>query len=208
MMGKYKGEGDTSKIMACVERKARAMGCDKSMKDKVQETEVQDNQVTRILHQLLSACEECQYTPMDSDPPLDDKDMKALAGIMHKLVGMVGMDNFQNTLVSDAFAKKSELKVVLDKGLLDEVIRLEEVCGDLRDQVAESDKTQKALKEEYDNIHKDMTVLNDALVAEKTSVKAAQSKLVVLLTSLKDGTDDTVITSVGLTTQKLMDRVV
>lgn len=184
LIDRYKGEGDKSKILASVDRKAKAMGCDKKTKDAVSHAQV--------LHMLTQAITEHMYEKnyreKDGKPPvLSDEDVSALTAVMKNLAGMVGKDNFVAALSSDAQELKDVVKHFQDIDLLDEIISLEETMGELRDELTETEEQRDALKEEYDILQNDSDSIRDELIEEKKKLRDFQVDKLSLLTSLKDG---------------------
>lgn len=173
LIGRYKGEGSKESILACVSRKAKAMGCDSKKKDEVQDSiETQDGiHHARIMHIILSAFEENQWSP-DDDKALTDEDKKILADILKRLASMVGKDSFQEALYTQELAHD-------ETALLDEVVSLEEQLGEVRDRLEASQK-------EYHLLFKDVEELQDSLVAEKAVVRQAKEARLSDLVALRD----------------------
>ncbi len=178
LIGRYKGPGDKTSILSCVSRKAKAMGCST-------EDSVKDNmQHARILHMLISTLEENHYAPMDGDTALSEQDVAAITSVMKKLVNLVGQDNFMKTVSNKELGLN--LKSYQDKALLEEVTKLEELVGTLRDEVKESADTVSATREEYKALHKDMTVMQDSLITDKLKSRKNKEKFATLLLDLKE----------------------
>lgn len=173
LIGRYKGEGDKSTILACVSRKAKAMGCESKSKDSVQDSvETQDgSQHARIMQIILAAFEENRWSP-DDEKPLTDDDKKTLTDILKRIATMVSKDSFQEALYAENLAHN-------ESALLDEVISLEEKVGDLRDRLEASQK-------EYHLLFKDMEEVQDSLVAEKAAVRKAKETRLSDLAILRD----------------------
>jgi len=173
LIGRYKGPGDKSTILACVSRKAKAMGCESKKKDSVQDNvETQDgSQHSRIMQIILAAFEENRWSP-DDEKPLTDEDKKVLTDILKRMATMVGKDSFQEALYTEELAHD-------ESALLDHVISLEEQMGDLRDRL---DASQK----EYHLLFKDMEEVQDSLVAEKAAVRKAKEARLSDLAILRD----------------------
>jgi len=182
LIGKYKGEGDKTKILACVSRKAKALGCDtkKTKKDAVENTPetpaVEDAMHhARMMHVILAALEENEWTPPDKEPALSNEDKNALASILKKLAGQVGKDALSQVLVTEGLAVNPECTQALEN----EVEKAENTIGNLRDEL-------DALRKEWSLLFKDMETLQDSLVSEKTNVRKAQEAHLATLTTLRD----------------------
>jgi len=182
LLDKYKGPGDKEAILACVNRKAKAMGCDKKAKDSVSHA-----RVLQMLTQTISEhLYEKQYRESDGkEPILSDEDMSSLTTVMKNLISMLGKDSFIKSLSSTEF--KDVIKHFQDVSLLDEIIRLEEALGQVRDELNDTAEQKDAVKEEYDLLQKDNDALRDELVESKKSFRDAQVEKMSMLTSLKDG---------------------
>lgn len=179
LIGRYKGEGDKSKILACVSRKAKAMGCGESKKkdaaEKPVETEQQDQlQHGRVMHMVIAALEEAQH--FSPDAVLDDSEVKMLQGILKRLATMVGKDAFSNAAVAEQLASNPEC----EQALADEVVKLEDTVGDLRDQL-------DALRKEYSSLFSDMETLQDALTEATAANRTSKEEKLSMLRSLRDG---------------------
>jgi hypothetical protein len=182
LIGKYKGSGDKSKILACVDRKAKAMGCDKKVKDATCHA--------RVLHMLTEALTEHMYEKKyrekeGKDPVLTEEDVNTLTVVMKNLAGMVGKDNFVLALSSGEQELKDIVKHFQDIDLLDEIISLEESMGELRDELSEVEDERDALKEEYDLLQKDVDAVRDELVETKKQFRDSKVDKMSILTSLK-----------------------
>jgi hypothetical protein len=182
LIGRYKGSGDKSKILACVTRKARAMGCDKKTKDAIDHA--------RVLHMLTSTISEHlsskRWRKEDGqEPVLSEDDIKSLTSVMKNLVVMVGKDSFVNALSGEEL--KDIVKHFQDIDLLDEIVSLEETLGDIRDELNETGLERDALKEEYELLQSDSEAIRDELIEEKKKVRDFQVDKLSILTSLKDG---------------------
>ena len=184
LIGRYKGPGDKSTILACVSRKAKAMGCDtKKAKDSLGHA--------RVLHVLTAALEEHLHTKTwreqdGKDPLLSEEDIGSLSGIMKNLVVSLGKDNIISALSVDEVEFKDVMISFQDVVLLDEIVTLEETLGELRDSFDEISETKEALKQEYELLQTDVETLRDELVSEKTKVRDSKLNKAVLYLNLKE----------------------
>ena len=172
LVGRYNGEGSKEAIMACVDRKAKVLGCDSnkketkdSVQDSVENTQTEENKLNKILD-LLG--DEAQLEAM----VLNDKGTEQLQTVLKRISSLVGKDSFQSALYQEELAHD-------ETALLDEVVKLEEQVGDLRDRL---DATQK----EHHILFGDVEDLQDALVAEKLATRKAKEQRLTDLTILRD----------------------
>lgn len=181
LINRYKGEGDKSKILACVSRKAKAMGCSVSSEKKKDTVEkpaetVQEDQLQhgRVMHMVIAALEEAQH--FSPDAVLDESEVKMLQSILKRLATMVGKDAFSNAAVAEQLASNPEC----EQALTDEVVKLEDTVGDLRDQL-------DALRKEYSSLFSDMEILQDTLTEATAANRAFKEEKLSMLRSLRDG---------------------
>jgi len=181
LIGRYKGGGDKSKILACVSRKAKAMGCGSSSKKKdavekpVGAEQQQDSlEHGRVMHMVIAALEEAQH--FSKEAVLDESEVKMLQGILKRLAAMVGKDSFLNAAVAEELASNPEC----EQALADEVEKLEDTVGDLRDQL-------DALRKEYSSLFSDMETLQDALTEATAANRASKEEKLSMLRTLRDG---------------------
>lgn len=184
LIGRYKGSGDKSTILACVNRKAKALGCDKKTKDTVSHA--------RVLQMITQALTEHMYDKKylekeGKDPILSEEDVSALTVVMKNLAGMVGKDNFVAALSSGEQELKDVVKCFQDIDLLDEIISLETTLGELRDEFAELEEQRDALKQEYELIQEENDAIRDELIESNKSLKDSKVEKMSILTLLKDG---------------------
>lgn len=167
------------KILACVSRKAKAMGCDGSKKtDSVETPNVEDALMHgRIMHMVVAALEEAQH--YSSDPVLEDAEVKTLQSILKRLSTLVGKDAFVSAAITEGLAANPEC----EQALTDEVVKLEDTVGGLRDQL-------DALRKEYSSLFKDMETQQDVLVEVKTTSRKAIEDRLSILKTLQDGKID------------------
>lgn len=181
LLDHYNGEGDHSKILACVERKAKAIGfgakkTEEEVQDDVKEEKTEDAMHhARLMHVILAALEENHYTSSD-DPALTDDEKDMLAQILKRLASVVGKDNVQAVAVSEGLS----IDPACEQALVDEVEKNEETIGSLRDQLS-------ALRKEYNNLYGDVEALQDQLVQEKTKTRKVREEHLTTLVTLKDG---------------------
>lgn len=102
LVGKYKGPGDKSKILACVNRKAKRMGCDKTRDDFVFDAEwfdrLEDDQLIQLHTSIHEAATERELEITDSQEELSDL--------------QESVDQLQNQLVDE---KKKTHQLVIEK---------------------------------------------------------------------------------------------
>jgi hypothetical protein len=127
LIGRYKGPGNKSAILACVSRKAKAMGCGGS-KDAVKDT-IDPNS---ILDNVFSTLEGVDFD-------------KQLGTILSHVKDLVGNDAFVQAL------RQNEL-IPEEQALLDEVVKHEETIGDLRDRLEASQKEYHLLFQDMETI--------------------------------------------------------
>lgn len=168
LIGRYKGGGDKSAILACVARKAKAMGCD-SEKDSVTDSLLQpiDPQVA-LLKKMLANLETENAKPVD----LSKEEIEQLTSLFKKMANSLGKDSVMAIVSEVGFIPN-------EKDLLDEIMKNEETIGTLREQV-------KALKEEYNALFEDMQSIQDSLIKEKTDKRKTKESHLQLLTALKE----------------------
>ena len=183
LIGRYKGPGDKSAILSCVNRKAKALGCDKKSKDALSHARA----LQGILEVMGNHLYEKQYAADGKEPALNEEDVKALTGIMKNLVTMVGKDNFVATLNADEQELKDIVKHFQDIDLLDEIIKLENTVGDLRDNLTETEEQRDALKQEFDLLQSENDAIRDELIDSKKTLRDYQVDKISVLTHLKDG---------------------
>lgn len=175
LVGRYKGPGDKSKILACVSRKAKALGCETSKKDEAQATvpapaPVQDSNAPNarfVLKALLDVLGDAAY-PSD-DPVLDEEDRQMLKKLVKKLANLSTKDAVE-ALIEDSLAVAPDCY----QAVLDEVVALEEKMGNLRDKLSQ-------VATEYQALQGDVAGVQDALVKEKEGARKLTEEYVSLL---------------------------
>jgi hypothetical protein len=180
LIGRYKGPGNKSTILACVSRKAKAMGCGGSSKKKdTAAPEVKEDAFEhgRVMHMVIAALEEAQH--YSKEPVLDDGEVKNLQMILKRLAVMVGKDAFTKAAVEEELA----LDPQCEETLVDEIVKSEETVGNLRDELA-------ALRSEYHALYKDLETVQDAIADEKVKTRKAKESQVTVLRTLKDAKED------------------
>jgi hypothetical protein len=176
LIGRYKGNKDG--ILACVSRKAKAMGCDKakdSMKDNCHHTDA--------LRGLLSVLETGKWEHDEEKKPLDESDISVLQELITKLAGLVTKDNLVKVIAAD-----KEMKALQDKQLLDEIIALEDSMGKLRDELKTEKDTVTAIREEMELSTKETQVIQDSLIETKKNLRATRFESFKTLKTLTDKT--------------------
>jgi hypothetical protein len=201
LVGRYKGPGDKSTILACVARKAKAMGCtSNSDAVKSQDAQVQD-----------STQQDVVATPSLSDKPLS---------VSFVIDGLAGTEeeklNTINTILDSMTALGSELvtKAIVAKGLAadllvnseikqleDEVVKNEEIIGDLRDQLI-------VLRKELKAAYEDVITVEDQLIVSREAVRAAKADKVNLLHTLDGSLSDAIKESVLALTDEALDTTI
>lgn len=199
---KYEGPGDKEKIKSCIQRKIKAKDWD------LDEENVKDAlEHARILHMITSVLEENMYAVKYSEgkeAPLSKEDVAGLSGILKKLAGMVGKDNFAEVLTTDKSLQDS-LKKAQDISLLDEIVILEDKIGELNEEIKKFKDARSALREEYELLQQDLGAIRDELVKEKVAKRNAVSNYATLLSSLKNAkvADETVLDYTKLSDNEL-----
>jgi hypothetical protein len=185
LLGRYKGPGDKGKIKACIERKGKAMGCAGKKKDNMEHA--------RMLHAVTSVIEEHMWMKphLEKDGKealLQEEEVKGLSSILKRLAGMVGKDSFVKALSdSDMEELKDVVKVFQDADLLDEIVKLEETLGEVREEFDEVKDGKQALKEEYDLLQSEVDSVRDELVTVKGELRDRKVEKLNLYMVLKDG---------------------
>ena len=185
LLGKYKGEGNKDSILACVTRKAKALGCDTKKSDAVipvtepekvvtPEKTVDAMQHARILRILLAAIEEDKFFSGD-EPVLSEDENKLLQNILKRMAGLVGQDNVKKALYAQDLAMAPEC----EQALLDEVVRVEDVVGQIRDEM-------EKMKTEYSQMLKDSEGLQDAVIKATEAARKAKEAQFSTLKALQD----------------------
>jgi hypothetical protein len=175
LIGRYKGSGSKSSILACVSRKAKALGCEKPKKDAIESKKEDNAQHARIMRELIMALEENSYTAPNDSPALEDEEIKSLQNILKRLAGLVGKDNIVKAMVSENLG----VDPACEAALVDEVVKGEEQIGELRDEL-------DALRKEYFSLGQDLENLQDALTEAKASSRKAQEGQLSVLITLKE----------------------
>jgi hypothetical protein len=177
LIGRYKGPGDKSRILACVSRKAKALGCETSKKKDNAELEQQapvaeENAQNKMLKALLEALNAVEVNAEDT---LGDEERKTLGEVVKKLVALATKDSFVEVLVGEQLIEDP----ACGQALLDEIVKYEELIGDLRDQLS-------ALRSEYNSLYKDMDALQDEATKKNELVRKAKESHLTTLATLRD----------------------
>lgn len=175
-------ESTKSSILTCVNRKARAMGCDtqdnvtvpQTVEETTQDSVKKDNMNhSRVLRSILSLLEDEMY--YSSEPVLEEEEMSMLQSTIKRLAGMVGKDNFTKSVVDQDLA----VDPACEQQLLDELARQEDTMGDLRESL-------QATRKEYTALFQDMEVLQDQLVEAKADTRKVKESHLATMVALKD----------------------
>ncbi len=181
LIGRYKGPGDKSAILACVARKAKAMGCDSS-EDSAKK--VQDNtEITAQVQEVVTPPAEHEFSLASKyTGELTDQVKSDLAKIiLDQAISQLGKETLQAALVSTGLLENpEEIKV-----LTDEVVSKEELIGDLRDQLA-------ALRRELKAAYEDVTLVEDQLIKSREEIRSAKTDKLSLLHQLDGSLSDEV----------------
>lgn len=97
LIGRYKGPGDKDKILACVSRKAKSLGCESSSDSIL----TQGDSMVITLKDALANDEVKQH--------IDSEILKATQSYKDQLAGMSALTEKANSLEKDVVAKDSEL---------------------------------------------------------------------------------------------------
>jgi hypothetical protein len=154
LIGKYKGPGDQSSIMACVERKGKALGCPSAKASKPADAEILpvDTQV-----------QDATFCPC-SVVPLDKFTDEQLLAIHEHLKSKIAIP--EDTLLKASLEQEKELcKVVAD---------LEGTIGTLRDEAS-------VLVFKYDASLEDMHQQQEMLCSDKAKTRALKINYLRLL---------------------------
>lgn len=171
LIGRAKVSDDTrSSIMACVNRKAKAMGCSSKTSDVVQDAKNVEDALKATLENVLTVLNDNTYS-LDN-LVLEDNQKAILQEVVKRMSTLVGKDAFVQTLYDEELAHNEQV-------LLDEVVKHEETIGDLRERL---DASQK----EYHLLFEDMGTMQDALVEEKTKARKEREEYLATLVALRD----------------------
>ena len=171
LIGRYKGEGSKEDILSCINRKAKAMGCDTEKKDA---EEVQDSKTySDILCEVFTTLEDEKCCAPDS--ALTTEEFAKLQNILNKIASLVGKDTF----AAAAAEEKLGLDISTEDAYCDQVVALEEKIGELNDHLS-------ALQEEFNLRSQDLATLQDEIVEEKLKTRSAKEKTYKILKTLSD----------------------
>jgi hypothetical protein len=156
-------------LLACVNRKAKSFGCSSG---KTQDnSDVQDRlEHSRVLRMVLGILDEDIY--FSEEPVLNDDEKGMFQTVIKRMAGLVGKDNFQAALFEQKLANE-------ESALLEEVAKLEDTVGELRDRVDASLKEHNILFQEYEQLH-------DSLVEEKANTRKIKEAHLGTLVALRD----------------------
>jgi hypothetical protein len=214
LIGRYKGEGSKDSILACVARKAKALGCDAqkdSVKDSVQDAapsavagnpvpvDVPDPKAVKaaqLLELLLAAFGDGQE--VNNDYSLSGSDKEKLVALVRKLVAF-SKDSLQEVLVAEKLVDPS---IAEDRAsLATEVAKSEEIIGELRDQLA-------VLRKELKAAYEDVITVEDQLIASREAVRSVKTEKVSLLHMLDGSFTDQVKSNVLSLTDEALDSTI
>lgn len=171
-----------TKVLACVDRKAKTLECSegKETKDSTNKQEDVEDKLShsRVMRQVLNLLEEDQY--FNQEPVLDDTEMKMLSGILKRLSTLVTKDNFIKA------AKEEEILTDSEQELTNEVKTLKSQVEDLTKEKEELVSIRDALRQEYRDISNDFDTVLDKLTDEKKKNRNSKISHLVLLQTLKD----------------------
>lgn len=167
----YEGE-DKEMILQNAKRKGKAMGC--KSKKKKDEVEVEEPEAPPVEDKVLPSPDfkkAVEQINKELEEGIDDPDLRALAATLARMF---------NTDAFDAL-KEQDLAIAPEchNAVLDEVVRLEELVGKLRDDLA-------AVRKEYTNLYSDVELLQDELVAAKEGARKSKEGHLAMLVALKD----------------------
>jgi hypothetical protein len=161
LIGRYKGPGKKSSILACVSRKAKAMGCDSKKKDSAEEQNTEDNSklalATAAVFELTAEDQKCLYEVFTSK--------LAEAGVLETNL-QERVDQLEKDL-----GEANTVKEAVDTKLEDMVEQL------------------KWLRVELTDVHNDYRQVNDELEAEKTEAHRLLVQNTALLNLHRQGED-------------------
>ena len=173
LIDRYKGPGDKSSILSCVNRKAKALGYSptESMTEK---SSVQNNRISKAdaLNQLLQVFEQENFHVDDSVEVLNE-DKSTLKQLVAKLSTVVGAEFLQDAFTEEGVTSDSENQ------LMQEVEKLENVVGDLRDQLG-------AIRKEYNALFQDMEVLQDVRIEDISNLRKVKENYLSTLVNLEE----------------------
>lgn len=119
LIDQYKGPGDKSRILACVDRKAKLLGCDKSSKDNQSNNEENMKTITELLEERT-----------DLKDHIDARISETSKKFETQLSGMSALDEKAKALQKDVEIKDTEIQT-----LRDQIKKIEEDNISLKTQV-------------------------------------------------------------------------
>jgi hypothetical protein len=187
LVGKYKGPGSKDAIMACVDRKAKAMGCDKAMKDEVVEKpEVKDAMTHISILQALVEVVRINKWAYDEEKPLTEEQLAMIQELVTAMAQLATVEKMTDAILSEKAGLSQSISDRLESTLLDEVIKLETQLGEVRDSCTKLQEETQLLKSELSMTVKESEVLRDAAIFAKTLLRQTKLDKLSLLKSLKD----------------------
>lgn len=179
MLSRYKGEGSKSAISACIDRKARALGCsegDCALPENPVKDEAQAEEVTSFSTDSFSSW----IDQLDdfSSAEFSSEEVEALRMLITQVADKLGKDNFSKALAA------AELTVAQDDfdAQVAETLRVEDELGTRSEQLNE-------LRRELKAVYEDFASLQDQLVSATES--ARESKIAHIQTLAKFNKDHT-----------------
>jgi hypothetical protein len=164
------------KIAACVNRKAKAMGCDSSAKK--ESVQAKDSVATEVVVVPVSLTKELMTVLDKTDTVFAPEDSETLATILKVLLDKVGKDTFNQVLKTTKIA--DDLIQESEQALLDEVAKHEDEIGNLKERL-------EATRKEYNSLYQDFEVTQDSLVTEKVKTRKTMETYLNTLKTLNDG---------------------
>lgn len=170
------------KILACVNRKAKAMGCKSSdkMADKVTDSAVTDSttsaQSTETTVQIKVT--DWMLATLDAkETVFTEADNEALVAILKLLAEKVGKDSFISVLKQTQLA--DNLIQEAEQELLNEIAKHEEELGELKERL-------EANRKEYTSLSQDFEGLQDSLIEEKLKTRKTLESHLSTFRTLRD----------------------
>lgn len=194
LIGKYKGEGSKEAILACVSRKAKALGC---TSDAVEVTPVvQDNVQTQEVVTPVAEVQERDFTIATKvkGEITDSMKVDLSKTFLEQILAHFGKDSVSSAAIALGLSTDPEAI----KALEDEVAKNENVIGDLRDQLS-------ALRKELQATYNDIAIVEDKLIAQRENSTKAKVQHVALLHTIEGTFSDDVKTSLVTLTDDALD---
>lgn len=205
LIGKYKGPGNKDEILACVARKAKAFGCNTDavaetpvVQDNVQTQEVVPETPVELPEQTLTLASKYKGEITDAVK------VETAKAFIAQMIDQLTKDHVQAALVDAGFtlgaAEKSSLQDSI-KSLEEEVVKNEDLIGELRDQLS-------ALRKELKASYEDMIQVEDRLVAAHEKSLKAKVQHAELLHTLDGTFTDDIKTSLFKLNDETLDNTI